>query len=70
MESYFDIIFAMNELTHPGEKRLVQLCKKNCKILPNNFEENINRLFVNLYTDYDHIKDDIELIIRELEKCI
>lgn len=70
MESYFDIIFAMNELTHPGEKRLVQLCKKNCKILPNNFEENINRLFADLYTDYDRIKDDIEVIIRELEKCI
>lgn len=70
MEAYFDIIFAMNELTHPGEKRLVQLCKKNCKILPNNFEENINRLFADLYTDYDRIKDDIEVIIRELEKCI
>ncbi|MGN0376090.1 MAG: DUF4037 domain-containing protein, partial [Suilimivivens sp.] len=48
MESYFDIIFAMNELTHPGEKRLVQLCKKECKILPDYFEENINTLFSDL----------------------
>lgn len=38
MESYFDIIFAVNEQTHPGEKRLVQLCNDRCSILPNNFE--------------------------------
>ena len=44
LASYFDVIFALNRLTHPGEKRLVSLCKKNCKILPNNFEENINAL--------------------------
>lgn len=41
LSSYFDIIFAVNRQLHPGEKRLIQLCKANCKILPNNFEENI-----------------------------
>ncbi len=42
--SYFDIIFAINKIFHPGEKRLIQYCKNNCKILPENFEENINNL--------------------------
>ena len=45
MASYFDIIFAKNELFHPGEKRLVQYAKNNCKYLPENFEEKISKLF-------------------------
>ncbi len=45
MASYFDVIFAKNELLHPGEKRLVQFALKNCKILPNDFEENIEKLY-------------------------
>lgn len=44
LASYFDIIFALNELLHPGEKRLLNYAKENCKILPVNFEENINSL--------------------------
>lgn len=49
LASYFDIIFALNEKTHPGEKRLVKLCCEQCSILPNNFEENIDRLFKSMY---------------------
>ena len=45
MASYFDVIFAKNELLHPGEKRLVKFALNNCKILPKDFEENIRELF-------------------------
>lgn len=41
LASYFDVIFAENELLHPGEKRLVKFAKENCKILPLDFEKNI-----------------------------
>lgn len=44
LASYFDIIFAKNELLHPGEKRLIQFAQKNCKILPKEFETNIIKL--------------------------
>ena len=70
MESYFDIIFALNEMTHPGEKRLVQLCKRQCKILPKDFEANIERLFEDLFTEYDAVSKDVDAIIMELEKVI
>ena len=45
MASYFDVIFAKNKQLHPGEKRLIQFAIKNCSILPDNFEENISKLF-------------------------
>ena len=46
LASYFDVIFAVNELLHPGEKRLIQYAKNNCKILPKDFEENILKLLM------------------------
>lgn len=67
MESYFDIIFAMNELTHPGEKRLVELCKKNCRILPDKFEENIQKLFSDLFNNSKSVINDIDEIIVNLK---
>ena len=45
MASYFDVIFAKNKLLHPGEKRLVSFALNNCKLLPENFEKNIDELF-------------------------
>ncbi len=45
MASYFDVLFAKNELLHPGEKRLVNFALKNCGILPGGFEENISKLY-------------------------
>lgn len=70
MESYFDIIFAINEKTHPGEKRLIQLCKKECSILPNYFEENINKLFDDLFTNTSAVTVDLKRIIAELENVM
>lgn len=70
MESYFDVIFALNELTHPGEKRLIQLSKQWCKVLPANFEENLNKLYADLFTDSEQVAEDIKVIIQELKKIV
>ena len=44
LASYFDIIFAVNLVFHPGEKRLIQMVNEKCKIIPEDFEKNIELL--------------------------
>lgn len=70
LESYFDIIFALNRLSHPGEKRIVSLCKNTCKILPEKFEENINALLSSVTTggSYEIVCDMVEKLDKVLEK--
>ncbi len=70
LESYFDVIFALNKQTHPGEKRLIELCVQNCKILPNRFEENLNRLFDDILTHSDRLTEDLDEIISELKSVL
>ena len=70
LESYFDIIFALNKLTHPGEKRMVSYAKEQAKLLPANFEENLDRLFQNLFTSPELVSQILAEIISALENII
>lgn len=40
--SYFDVLFALNKIFHPGEKRLVQYVRSKCGTIPANFEQDVN----------------------------
>lgn len=70
MESYFDIIFAMNKMTHPGEKRMLTFALEKATILPKDFEENIEKLFGDLFTNKEAVPEDVAKIIDELKKVI
>ena len=70
LESYFDIIFALNRKTHPGEKKLIGICKKECALLPADFEENLNSLLSHLFSDSEKVKQDLEIIVREMNKLL
>lgn len=69
MDSYFDIMFALNEKLHPGEKRLLQICMEECKILPVNFELNIRLLLNSMFKD-PAASTVVDLMVTELEKVI
>ena len=51
-------------MTHPGEKRMQSICSKECKILPNNFNENLSKLFNEMFRGKTApiIKDMVEEI--------
>lgn len=68
LASYFDVIFALNNMTHPGEKRLLSICKEKCSLLPNDFEKNITELFCNMYNG--RVDEYISKIVQELNNII
>ncbi|MDE7106875.1 MAG: DUF4037 domain-containing protein [Clostridiales bacterium] len=70
LASYFDIIFAYNKLTHYGEKYLVLLCEKNCKLLPKDFKKDLERLFADMFTDGAAVLDDIKRITDNIEQLV
>lgn len=66
LASYFDIIFAINKLLHPGEKRLIKYALQHCKILPENFEINIENLLAHPNNETLKVLDDMILNLRIL----
>ena len=41
LASYFDIVFAVNRLLHPGEKRSLEIALTTCTSLPEAFEQDL-----------------------------
>lgn len=68
--SYFDVIFALNEMLHPGEKKLLDICERQCAILPVNFRTDIENLLKTIYTDEDAITDNLKRIIDNLKALL
>lgn len=60
LETYFNIIFALNKKTHPGEKRLLTISLNTCAILPKDYESNIRKLLN--YSNCDDSKQMNELL--------
>jgi hypothetical protein len=44
LASYFDVIFALNRVLHPGEKRLIEWAQAHCEQLPMEMAEQITAL--------------------------
>lgn len=68
LASYFDIIFALNEMTHPGEKRMQSICCAECRILPADFDENLNKLFRTMFTEDP--APVIRAMVAEIQKTV
>lgn len=70
IESYFDVIFALNRLSHPGEKRLLKFALDHCEKLPQNFEENLIKLLDSQNLSYKQIELLLKDIVDKLKEVI
>lgn len=72
LASYFDIIFAVNKVYYPGEKRLIQIMEDCCELYPSNLNEKIKQLmtyaaendiqFLDIMND---MIEGLELVLKE-----
>jgi hypothetical protein len=44
----FDVLFAINRQPHPGEKRLLELARRDCPLRPPRFDEQVEALLAGL----------------------
>lgn len=65
--SYFDIIFAVNEMPHPGEKKLIKIINdKNLKV-PQDMEININNILKYSISGDSAILSEIDSLVYNLD---
>lgn len=68
--SYFDIIFAINEMPHPGEKKLLKIIKeKNLKV-PDSINSNIDKILTLSASSDSGILSEIDLLVNNLDTLL
>ncbi len=66
LASYFDILFAVNEQLHPGEKRLIQAAEKLCPLRPAKMREQVERVISNTsLTALNALLDGLDDVLRQ-----
>lgn len=70
LESYFDILFALNRMTHPGEKRMVAYLAAKAEILPADFEFLLHRLFAELFTRPENVPAILAQMTHNLKEVL
>ncbi len=70
LESYFDLLFALNWQTHPGEKRLALRARERCAVLPEDFEENLERLLRLVQEDPEEAERQLDVVVDGVRAII
>jgi predicted nucleotidyltransferase len=72
LASYFDVVFALNRVLHPGEKRLLELAPERCAKVPANMRTQVERVLRGaasggqaLLAAIDELVDGLDRLLRE-----
>jgi hypothetical protein len=70
LASYFDVVFAINRMPHPGEKRLVQIAQARCDRLPDGMSEQVEGLLKAVSDPGGEVLRWADLLIDGLEALL
>ena len=67
LASYYDILFAVNEMFHPGEKRLLHILMHQCDKCPEHLQQNIEALIQSVGVDSNSVLACLTSLVDELD---
>ena len=70
LASYFDVIFALNRVLHPGEKRLVQIVEERCPLRPAGMAEQIQAVLAASAGGGENLDAQVNVLIDSLDRLL
>ena len=70
LASYFDILFAVNRMPHPGEKRLVEMAEAQCAKRPEGMCEQVSGLICASGVGNQDVMAQIEALVEGLDELL
>ncbi len=70
LASYFDVLFAINEMTNPGEKKVLAYALQNCPKLPQNMSAQIEDLLYASSANSGVLLAKLDVLIDGLENLM
>jgi hypothetical protein len=70
LASYFDILFAVNRLPHPGEKRLVEIVEKRCDKLPVGMREQVHNVLATAGMGDQQMISHVKALVTSLDQLL
>jgi hypothetical protein len=70
LASYFDIVFALNRVLHPGEKRLLAFARSECTLLPTALDADIADVLAAAGTASDTLVAHITRLLDRLDELL
>jgi predicted nucleotidyltransferase len=74
IQCYFDILFAINHVLHPGEKRLIKYAGQLCNRIPTDFQPDMEAFLGSLsgmggevLASYDALCDNLDRLLHEMD---
>ena len=69
LASYFDVVFALNRVLHPGEKRMLEVAGEECSAVPDRMSEHVAALLAgptDLPRHLDAMTDRLLVLVEKL----